>query len=172
MAILSKPEILKLLKAGKLKVEPFRRAQVGEGSIDLHLGSEFRVFKKAHDVFHVVDNVDFTKITELVHVRQNQHLLVMPGELVHGITQERVTLPKNVAAFIEGRSSLARVGLLTHLSSGFIHPGTSNRTVLEIANISPVPLAIRPGTKICQIVLIEVKGEGKYMGRFATQLFP
>ena len=172
MAILSGERILQLLKSGKVKIEPFAEEQVGAGSVDLHLGSEFRVFKKVHDIFQVDDNVDYTKITETIRVKPGGHILVMPGELVHGITEEKITLPNDLAAFIEGRSSLARVGLLAHLSSGFIHPGTSNRTVLEIANISPVPLAIRPGLMVCQLVLIEVKGKSRYRGRFADQLRP
>ena len=142
MALLSGEKILELVKSGQLKIEPFRKDQVNAGSIDLHLGNEFRVFKKVHDVFRVTERVDYTKITEIVKVKKGGHILIMPGELIHGITREKVTLPPNLAAFIEGRSSLARVGLLTHLSSGFIHPGSSNRTVLEIANISPVCLAI------------------------------
>jgi dCTP deaminase len=172
MALLSGEKILELIKSGQVKIEPFRKGQIGAGSIDLHLGNAFRVFKKVHDVYRVTDRVDYTKLTEIVRVKNGTHILIMPGELIHGITKEKVTLPPNLAALIEGRSSLARIGLLTHLSSGFIHPGSSNRTVLEIANISPVPLAIKPGTKICQLILIEVSGKGKYSGRFANQLTP
>lgn len=172
MSLLSGERILELVESGKVKIEPFMKEQVGAGSIDLHLGDEFRVFKKVHDVFQVTDQVDYTKITEIVKVKSGGRILIMPGELIHGITKEKVTLPRNLAALIEGRSSLARVGLLTHLSSGFVHPGSSNRTVLEIANISPMPLAIQPGTKICQLILVEVRGEAKYKGRFAKQLRP
>ena len=172
MALLSGEKILELVKSGQLKIEPFRKDQVGAGSIDLHLGNEFRVFKKVHDVFRVADQADYTKITEIVKVKKGGHILIMPGELIHGITKEKVTLPPNLAALIEGRSSLARVGLLTHLSSGFIHPGSSNRTVLEIANVSPVGLALKPDTKICQLIFIEVSGEARYKGRFAKQLKP
>ena len=172
MAVLSRGKILELIETGVLKIEPFDREQVGTGSVDLHLGDEFRVFKKVRDVFRVTDHVDYTKITEVVKVKRHGHILIMPGELIHGITEEVITLPGDLAAFIEGRSSLARVGLLTHLSSGFVHPGTSNRTVLEIANISPIPLAIEPGLKICQLILIEAIGREKYAGRFARQMRP
>ena len=172
MAVLSRARILELIESGALRIEPFDEAQVGAGSVDLHLGAEFRVFKKVHDVFRVTDDVDYKDVTEVVRVERGGHILVMPGELIHGITEETVTLPSDLAAFIEGRSSLARVGLLTHLSSGFIHPGTSNRTVLEIANVSPIPLAIVTGIKVCQIILVEVRGKGKYSGRFARQLRP
>ncbi len=172
MAILSRGRILELIQTDVLTIEPFDEEQVGTGSIDLHLGNEFRVFKKVHDVFRVTDHADYTKITEVVKTKPHGHILIMPGELIHGITKETVELPRNLAAFIEGRSSLARVGLLAHLSSGFVHPGTSNKTVLEIANISPVPLSIEPGIKICQLILIEVRGDEKYAGRFAAQIRP
>ncbi len=172
MALLSGEKIIELVKSGQLKIEPFTREQVGPGSIDLHLGHEFRVFKRVHDTFQVTDEVDFAKITETVKDRNGRSILIMPGELIHGITKEKVTLPSNLAALIQGRSSLARVGLLTHLSSGFVHPGSSNRTVLEIANISPMPLSIKPGIKICQLIILEVSGEARYRGRFADQLTP
>jgi dCTP deaminase len=172
MAVLARAKILQLIESGALKIEPFDEKQVGAGSVDLHLGTEFRVFKKANDVFRVTDDADYMEVTEVVRVNRHGQILMMPGELIHGITQEVITLPSNLAAFIEGRSSLARVGLLTHLSSGFVHPGTSNRTVLEIANLSPIPLAIVPGIKICQLILIEVRGSGKYAGRFAHQMRP
>jgi dCTP deaminase len=172
MAVLSRARILELIESGVLKIEPFHEKQVGAGSVDLHLGTEFRVFKKVRDVFRVTDDADYAQLTEVVRVKRRGHILIMPGELVHGITEEMITLPDNLAGLIEGRSSLARVGLLTHLSSGFVHPGTSNKTVLEIANLSPIPLAIVPGTRICQLILVEVRGKGKYTGRFARQMRP
>ena len=172
MAILARDEILKLIRQGKIKISPFKKSQVGAGSIDLHLGNTFRVFKKVHGTFHVKGIMDYKKITKVVKVKDGKHFLIMPRELVHGITKETISLPNSIAGWIEGRSSLARVGLLTHLSSGYIHPGTSNKTVLEIANISPIPLAIYPGTRVCQIVLEEVKGNAAYRGKFHRQIAP
>ncbi len=172
MVILARDEILKLIKKGEIKIKPFKASQVGPGSIDLHLGNAFRVFKKVHGTFHVKDNVDYRKITKIVKVKNGKHFLIMPGELVHGVTKELLSLPDNIAGWIEGRSRFARIGLLIHLSAGFIHPGTSNRTVLEIANISPMPLALYPGTKVCQIVLEEVKGRAVYRGKFHLQKEP
>jgi len=172
MAVLAKDEILKLIKAGKVKINPFNSNQVGPGSIDLRLGNTFRVFKKTHGIFHVKDDTTHEKITEIVKVKNGSYFLIMPGELIHGITKEMVSLPDNICGRIEGRSRFARVGLLTHLSSGFMHPGTTNKIVLEIANISPISLAIYPGTKICQIILEEVRGRAKYRGRFHLQKKP
>jgi dCTP deaminase len=172
MVILAKDEILRLIHKGNIKIKPFTPSQVGAGSIDLHLGNTFRVFKKIHGTFHVKDNADHKKITRVIKVKDGKYFQIMPGEMVHGITKETISLPNNIAGWIEGRSRFARVGLLTHLSSGYIHPGTTNKTVLEIANLSPIPLAVYPGTRICQIVLEEVKGKSIYRGKFHKQTQP
>ncbi len=172
MAVLTKSEILKLIDNKKLIIKPFKASQIGAGSIDLHLGNVFRVFKKYHGVFRVDDNADYRDITEVIKVKRGDHLLVEPGELVHGITVEDIALPKGISARIEGRSRFARIGLLTHLSSGFMQPGTHGKIVLEIANLSPITLAICPGTSICQIVIEETKGDGLYSGRFYKQNRP
>ena len=172
MAVLTRSEILKLIKDKTLRITPFDKSQVGPGSIDLHLGNVFRVFKKAHGFFNVDDKSDYRKITETVKVKDGSYLLIEPGELVHGITVETIRLPRGVSARIEGRSRFARIGLLTHLSSGFMQPGTNGKIVLEIANLSPISLAIHPGTQICQIVIEEAKGDGEYTGRFSNQMKP
>ena len=92
-----------------------------------------------------------------------------PGEVVLGITQEKVTLASNIAGWLEGRSRFARVGLMVHISSPFMQPGINNREVLEIANLSATPLTIFPGTKICQFVFEYCQGKAAYEGRFKTQ---
>ena len=153
-------------------IAPLEASQVGPTSIDLALGNEFRVFKKVRDIFHVKEEVRFEEISDTVHVKDGDYLLLMPGELVHGITKERIRLPGNLAARIEGRSRFARVGLIVHMTAGLIQPGCDNKQVLEISNMSPMPLALYPGTKICQIVIEEVLGEAKYSGRFKDQTIP
>ena len=172
MTILARDEILKLINQGEIKIKPFKQSQVGAGSIDLHLGNDFRIFKKTHGTFHVKPNIDYKKITKVVKVKNGAHFLIMPGEFVHGVTNETVSLPSNIAGWIEGRSRYARIGLLIHLSAGYIHPGTTNKTVLEIANLSPIPLAVYPGTMICQIILEDVKGNSSYRGKFHKQTKP
>ena len=96
----------------------------------------------------------------------------MPNELVQGITEEKLTLPPTLSGRIEGRSRFARLGLLIHLSSGFIQPGSSGRVVLEILNVSPLPLALHPGTAICQVIIEEAVGAVKYRGIFSGQKAP
>jgi dCTP deaminase len=172
MAVLTRPEIIRLIKEKKLKIHPFNLSQIGAGSIDLRLGNTFRVFRKFHGVFHINDYADYKGLTEVVKIKKGDNLLIEPGELVHGITVETIKLPKEISARIEGRSRFARLGLLTHISSGFVQPASDGKIVLEMANLSPVSLAIHPGTRICQIVLEEAKGEGAYKGKFSNQSRP
>lgn len=172
MATLGKDELLKLIENGILRIEPFRKEQVGPASINLHLGNSFRVFEKTRDVFHVREDADYKQLTRAVKVERNSSFLIMPNELVEGITEEILTLPSTLSGRIEGRSRFARLGLLIHLSSGFIQPGSTGKVVLEILNVSPLPLALHPGTAICQVIIEEARGAEKYTGIFAGQDSP
>jgi dCTP deaminase len=172
ITILSRNEILKLLEDGQLEVVPIDVEQVGPTSIDLTLGNEFRVFKKVREIFPVKEDVRFEEVSESVRITEGGFLLLMPGELVHGITREKIRLPGNLAGRIEGRSRFARIGLMVHMTAGLVQPGCNNKQVLEISNMSSMPLALYPGTRVCQIVLEEVRGEAKYEGRFKDQLTP
>ena len=116
--------------------------------------------------------MDYEEVTDLVTVEDGDYLLLMPGELVHGITKENIRLPQNLAGWIEGRSRYARIGLMVHVTAGLVQPGCNNKQVLEISNMSPMPLALYPGTRICQIVLEEVKGKAEYQGKFREQNKP
>lgn len=172
ITILSRDEILHLIQERKIEFNPFELSQVGPTSVDLTLGNEFRVFKKVGRIFHIEEDVNFEGITELVRVNFDDYLLLMPGELVHGITVERIRLPMNLAGWIEGRSRFARIGLMIHVTAGLVQPGCDNKQVLEISNMSSMPLALHPGTRICQIVLEEVKGSAVYQGKFKEQMGP
>ena len=96
----------------------------------------------------------------------------MPGELVHGITKEKVALSEDLVGWIEGRSRFARVGLMIHVTAGLVQPGCDNKQVLEISNMSPMPIALNPGTRICQIILEKIEGRARYKGRFKDQTHP
>ena len=170
MAILTRQEILKEIKSGHIKIEPFSKKDVGPASIDFHLDKIFRVFRQAKNIFHITKRVDYKKVTKLVEIKN--HLILLPGQSVHGITVEKLILPGNICGWIQGRSTLARVGLLVHITANFIHPGTNSRQVLEMTNAGPVPLAIHPGIAICQIILEETKGQTKYRGKFHQQDTP
>ncbi len=171
MSVLAKSEILELIKSGKLKINPFDPTQIGAGSIDLHLGNEFRIFNKAKNTINVSEELEHNLISKLVKASSNG-MVLNPGQFVNGITEESIKLPKNISGRIEGRSRFARVGLLIHVSSGFVQPGSDGRIVLEIANLSKAKLRLIPGIKICQIILEEVRGSGSYSGSYLHQQHP
>jgi dCTP deaminase len=172
ITVLSRDEILKSIGEGKIEITPFDVDQVGPTSIDLTLGNEFRVFRKVRKIFHVKEDVDYKKVTEMVCLKDGDYILLMPGELVHGITREKIRLPEDLAGWIEGRSRYARIGLMIHVTAGLVQPGCDNKQVLEISNMSPMPIALYPGTKICQIVLERIEGKAKYSGIFKDQTAP
>jgi dCTP deaminase len=167
MSVIAQSELEKLIKRGVIKIEPFSWDQLGPGSVDLHLGDEFTVFKKVREVFHVKDDTDYSVITESIRV--HDFFVLMPGESALAKTVEKISLPDDICGRLEGRSRFSRLGLLVHITASFMHPGISNHQILEIYNASPIPLAIHPGIKICQFIFEKTIGKGHYHGRFADQ---
>ena len=170
--ILTHDKILEEIEKGNITIGPFLKNQVGPGSVDLHLGNVFRKFKQNNGVFTVKEDANFETITELVKIKKGNHLLLNPQEAVLGVTREKITLASNICGWIEGRSRFARIGLGVLITSGFMQPGISNHQILEITNLSPTPLAIYPGVRICQIILQRCEGEATYRGRFRQQKTP
>lgn len=167
MSILTQDEILKEIRAGRIRIEPFDPGTVGPASVDLHLGREFRVFRKARDVVTITPDIDYDAVTEKIVV--DGRLVLMPGETVLGLTRERISLPPDLCGWLEGRSRFARLGLLVHVSASFMQPGIANHQVLELSNFSPMPLAVSPGLPICQFIFQRTVGEARYAGRFRDQ---
>jgi dCTP deaminase len=167
MGVLTREEILKEIREGTIEVEPFAKDQVGPGSIDLRLGNEFRVFKKLRNALVVKDQLSLEDLTERVVVKES--FTLMPGETVLGITQEKIKLPGNICGWLEGRSRFARIGLVIHMTASFVQPGINNRQVLEIGNLAPFPLVLKPGVRICQIILERTEGAASYQGKFMRQ---
>ena len=161
--ILTRDEILKEVMEGNIVITPFNPNNVGPASIDLTLGNQFRIFKKSK-----IDlkSVNYKKITKLV--RKNK-ITIKPGQLILGITKEKIKLANNLAGNLEGRSRYARLGLLVHISSNFIHPGVNNKQILEIRNDSNSEVTLYAGLKICQLIINEVKGQAIYKGKFKDQ---
>lgn len=170
MSVLTRDEILTEIKAGNIAITPFSEDQVGPGSVDLHLGSDFRIFKKMHRIYDVTDRSDFNEITEIIHV--DDYFVLMPGETVLGITRERIKLPPYLCGWLEGRSRFARLGLMVHITAGFMQPGIDNHQVLEISNVSSIPLALHPGTRLCQFIFERTEGRAVYSGEFVDQEKP
>jgi dCTP deaminase len=167
MGVLTREEILKEISLGTIEIEPFKGDQVGPGSIDLHLGREFRVFKKLRNACVVEDSISVEALTE--HLEAEESFTLMPGETVLGITHERIRLPADICGWLEGRSRFARMGLVIHMTASFVQPGINNRQVLEIGNLAPFPLVLKPGVRICQIILERTEGKASYQGRFRNQ---
>ncbi len=171
MCVLTRDEILKEIEAGRLRIEPLELDQIGPASIDLHLGDELRIHEPdGNGPVHLRPGRVPELPTRVVGLLD--HHVLAPGETVLGITREKLCFPPNICGWLEGRSQIARVGLTVHVTSGFVHPGVQNHQVLEMSNVSSVPLAIHAGLRICQVVLERTEGEAVYTGRFARQDSP
>jgi dCTP deaminase len=172
MSVLIGKEIAKALKNRSIRVEPLDKSQIGPGSIDLTLGNDFRIFKKRTKICHVKNDSHFHDMTRAVHVKDGGYIVMKPGEMILGITKERITLADSISGRLEGRSRFARFGLAVHVTAGFMQPGISNHQVLEIVNLGHGPLALYPGTRICQFIFEKCAGRASYRGRFAGQVTP
>lgn len=166
--ILTRDVLRDEIARGRIVIEPLNPDQVGPASIDLHLGDEIRVMEGGPQVIDVNDEADYRTVTQVRRLEGAPYVL-NPGGTIHGITRERITLPGDVCGWLEGRSRFARLGLMIHVTSGFVAPGVSNRQVLEISNVAGRPLRIHAGTRLCQIVLQRAEGSTIYAGRFAQQ---
>ena len=167
MGVLTRDAILAEFESGRLVIAPFEMSQLGAASIDLTLGDEIRVIEAGPDPIDVVEAADYRQHTVLR--RLDQPFVLSPGVTIHGITRERITLPRTLCGLLEGRSRFARLGLMIHVTSAFVQPGVSNRQVLEMSNVSNHPLRIHAGVRLCQLVLLRTEGEAAYAGRFARQ---
>jgi dCTP deaminase len=97
MSVLIGKEITKALKDGLIRIEPLDKSQIGPGSIDLTLGNDFRTFRKQTKLYHVKNHSDFQDITRAVHVKDGGYIVIRPGEMVLGITKEKITLADNIS---------------------------------------------------------------------------
>lgn len=165
MTILTKKEILKEIKKQRIKITPFNEKNIGPASIDLTLDNKFRVYKKNKKI-ELSENTDYKKYTRLII---SDKLVLKTGEFVIGITKENIRLPDNICGWLGGRSRFARLGLLVHITAAFVQPGIEGKQVLEMRNVSPNDLIIKPGTRICQLILEKTEGKSKYKGKFVNQ---
>ena len=162
--ILTKDVILEEIKKKKIKVNPFVKKNIGAASLDITLDNKFRVFDNRKVVLS--EKVDYKKYSKLV--RKNE-IVVMPGQFLLGISKEKIKLPGNICGWIYGRSRFARFGLTVHSTASFIQPGINNKQIFEISNMSNIPLVLKAGTRIGQIILERVEGEAKYKGKWSNQ---
>ncbi len=157
MAVYSDTDIAKAIADGRLKVEPFDPKTIQPGSIDMSLGNQFRIFKYGKHSIIDTRKKDHSELTEVIEVKDGDHFLLLPGKLLLAATKEKIQLSADLCGRIEGKSSFARLGIMVHITSGFIHPGSYGVQTLEISNMSNLPVKLYPGTKICQIIIQDMK---------------
>ncbi|MCA8921220.1 MAG: dCTP deaminase [Planctomycetes bacterium] len=167
--ILSKEQILEELESGRLLIDPFDPSLVGAASVDLTVSRYFRRLSLHGGPIDVRQEADYRDYSELVEVAEDGCIEVNPRETILGITREQVGLPDNLCGWFEGRSRFARLGLLVHISAGFMQPGTRNNQVLEISNMAPRPLRLFPGTPLCQFIFQRTAGNTRHQGRYTRQ---
>lgn len=147
-------EIRKLLKEGKIKIEPLEtEKQVQSACIDLRLGDKFKVFRHTQEPF--IDSKNPKEYLEEMDTR-GEPFILHPKEFILGITRERITLPSDMVAYVDGRSSLGRLGITAHITSGWVDPGFSGKLVLEVSNLGKMPVKLFPGMRICKLILIKL----------------
>lgn len=148
--ILSDRTIREELEAGRIAIDPFDPSAVQPSSVDLHVDAVFRVFHNARYPYIDVRQ-PMEDLTEEVKVEDGEAFILHPGEFVLGSTMERIRLPDDLVARLEGKSSLGRLGLLIHSTAGYVDPGWDGYLTLELSNVANLPITIYPAMKIGQI---------------------
>ncbi|WP_405486903.1 dCTP deaminase [Nocardia sp. NBC_00511] len=159
--LLSDRDIRKELASGRLGVEPFDEKLVQPSSIDVRLDGLFRVFNNTRYT-HIDPAQRQDELTTLVEPAAGEPFVLHPGEFVLGSTLELCTLPDDLAGRLEGKSSLGRLGLLTHSTAGFIDPGFSGHITLELSNVANLPITLWPGMKIGQLCLLRLTSPAEH----------
>ncbi|VBB68762.1 Deoxycytidine triphosphate deaminase [invertebrate metagenome] len=150
-------DIRAALAAGRLRIDPRPTEQeIGAVSVDLRLGAAFRVFVPGKAAF--VDLAPSSSqwqtiehLMQIVEIQPAEAFYLHPGAFALGMTQQRITLPADIAGRLDGRSSLARIGLMVHATAHTIDPGWDGRITLEFFNCGPLLLAMRAGMQICAL---------------------
>ena len=176
--LLSDRDILAEVEAKNIALDPFEEQMVQPSSIDVRLDRFFRVFEN-HKYPHIDPAADQPDLTRTVEPDGDEPFILHPGEFVLGSTYEVVSLPDDVAARLEGKSSLGRLGLLTHSTAGFIDPGFSGHVTLELSNVATLPIKLWPGMKIGQLCFFRLSspaespyGSQKHGSRYQGQRGP
>ena len=176
--LLSDRDIRTEIESGRVVVEPFDEVMIQPSSVDVRLDKFFRVFE--NHKYSVIDpSIEQPELTREVIAEGDEAFILHPGEFVLASTYEVITLPDDIAGRLEGKSSLGRLGLLTHSTAGFIDPGFSGHITLELSNVANLPVKLFPGMKIGQLCLIKLSspaehpyGSAIYSSRYQGQRGP
>ena len=176
--LLSDRDIKAEIDGGRVRLEPYDQAMVQPSSIDVRLDKYFRLFDN-HKYPFIDPAEDQPDLTRLIEVARGESFILHPGEFVLGSSFEIVTLPDHLAARLEGKSSLGRLGLVTHSTAGFVDPGFSGHVTLELSNAATLPIKLWPGMKVGQLCFFRLSspaenpyGSAKYGSRYQGQRGP
>ncbi|MGX5695788.1 dCTP deaminase [Agromyces soli] len=176
--LLSDRDIRAELERERIRLEPSDPAMLQPSSVDVRLDRYFRLFDN-HKYPFIDPSEDQPELTRLIEVQPDEAFILHPGEFVLGSTYEQVTLPDDIAARLEGKSSLGRLGLLTHSTAGFIDPGFTGHVTLELSNVATLPIKLWPGMKIGQLCFFRLSspaerpyGSSEYASRYLGQRGP
>jgi dCTP deaminase len=176
--LLSDRDIKSEIDKGRVVLEPYDINMIQPSSVDVRLDRLFRTFEN-HKYAHIDPAENQPELTREVGVEGNESFILHPGEFVLGSTYEVISLPDDIAGRLEGKSSLGRLGLLTHSTAGFIDPGFSGHVTLELSNVATLPIKLWPGMKIGQLCLFRLEspaehpyGSAVYGSRYQGQRGP
>jgi dCTP deaminase len=176
--LLSDRDIKLEIEAGRIGLEPLDLGMVQPSSIDVRIDRFFRLFDN-HKYPFIDPREDQPELTRMLEVAPDEPFILHPGEFVLGSTYELVTLPDDIAARLEGKSSLGRLGLLTHSTAGFVDPGFSGHVTLELSNVATLPIKLWPGMKIGQLCFFRLStaaehpyGSAQYGSHYQGQRGP
>ncbi|MCD2186283.1 dCTP deaminase [Actinomycetospora soli] len=176
--LLSDRDIRAEIAAGRVALDPFDETLLQPSSVDLRLDRHFRTFNN-HAYTHIDPALQQDDLTRMVEPPEDEAFVLHPGEFVLGSTYEVISLPDDVAGRLEGKSSLGRLGLLTHSTAGFIDPGFSGHVTLELSNVANLPIRLWPGMKVGQLCLFRLSspsehpyGSAIYGSRYQDQRGP
>ena len=181
--ILSDRDIKAAIEEGRVQITSEHPSDILEhihaSSMDLRLGSTFKLYE--HSKFAVLDPKQpetFAKGMRTVIVEDGEPFIVQPGEFVLGVTQEKITVPDDLVARVEGRSSLGRLGIIIHSTAGFVDPGFEGTITLEISNLNRLPVALYPGMRVCQVAFEQMSSpaeqpyDKKPFSKYQGQVLP
>jgi dCTP deaminase len=171
--VLSDRTIREYLESGRLVIDPYDPALVQPSSVDVRVSPEFRVFQNNRQPFIDVRRPS-QDLTDVVQMSNDEPFILHPGEFVLGSTLERVAIPDDLVARLEGKSSLGRLGLLIHSTAGYIDPGWDGQITLELSNVARLPITIYPGMPIGQISFLTLTTpvDRPYRGKYQGQVGP
>ena len=159
--LLSDRDIKAEIDGSRVKLDPYDPTLLQPSSVDLRLDRFFRTFVN-HRYTHIDPATQQDDLTAMVEVQGDEPFVLHPGEFVLGSTYEVITLPDDIAGRLEGKSSLGRLGLLTHSTAGFIDPGFSGHVTLELSNVANLPIKLWPGMKVGQLCLFRLSSPAEH----------